>query len=247
MKDWSGRAAFAAAGDEMAGPRIVLLGAPGAGKGTQARRLAERYRIPAISTGEMLREAMKTGTTLGRRVQETVESGKLVSDDVMIELIEERLRRDDASAGFLLDGFPRTRVQAEALDDLLERLERPLSAAVNLAVPTPVVVERLSHRLECPTCRRTYNEAGAPPLLAGVCDVDGTPLVSRKDDGAESVRQRIEVYFRETEVLRGYYQATGRLIEIDGDRRPDDVTADLTRALDRLADGEKAAEGAGAT
>jgi adenylate kinase len=229
----------------MAGPRIVLLGAPGAGKGTQARRLSERYGIPAISTGEMLREAMKTGTPLGRRVQETVESGRLVSDDVMIELIEERMRREDACPGFLLDGFPRTRVQAETLDDLLARLERPLSAAVNLAVPTPVVIERLTTRLECPVCRRTYNVSGAPPRVAGVCDADGTPLVSRRDDGADSVRQRIEVYFRETEVLRGYYQATGRLIEIDGNRSPNEVAADLAQALDRLADGERAAEGAG--
>lgn len=229
----------------MAGPRVVLLGAPGAGKGTQGRRLAERYRIPAISTGEMLREAMKAGSALGRRVQETVESGKLVSDDVMIELIEERLRREDACAGFLLDGFPRTRVQAETLDGLLGKLRRPLHAAVNLAVPIPVVVERLSHRLECPVCRRTYNEAGAPPRTEGVCDHDGSMLVSRRDDSAESVRQRIEVYFRETEVLRGYYEATGRLIEVDGNRSPEAVFADLTSALNRAVTGDAMAEGAG--
>ena len=229
----------------MAGPRVVLLGAPGAGKGTQGRRIAERYRIPAISTGEMLREAMKTGSALGKRVQETVESGKLVSDDVMIALIEERLRKDDACAGFLLDGFPRTRVQAESLDGLLGKLGRPMHAAVNLAVPIPVVVERLSHRLECPVCRRTYNEAGAPPRDEGVCDYDGSQLVSRRDDSAESVRQRIEVYFRETEVLRGYYESTGRLIEIDGNRTPEAVFQDLTSALDRAVTGDPMAEGAG--
>jgi len=229
----------------MAGPRVVLLGAPGAGKGTQGRRLAERYRIPAISTGEMLREAMKTGSVLGQRVQETVESGKLVSDDVMIELIEERLGRDDAQAGFLLDGFPRTRVQAKTLDGLLGKLGRPLHAAVNLAVPIPVVVERLSHRLECPVCRRTYNEFGAPPRVDSVCDVEGARLVSRKDDGAESVRQRIEVYFRETEVLRGYYEKMGRLIEVDGNRSPEAVFAELTAVLDRAVTGDPMAEGAG--
>jgi adenylate kinase len=229
----------------VAGPRVVLLGAPGAGKGTQGRRLAEKFGIPNISTGEMLREAMKTGTALGRRVQETVESGKLVSDDVMVELIEERLRREDACAGFLLDGFPRTRMQAETLDGLLGKLGRPLHAAVNLAVPIPVVVDRLSHRLECPMCRRTYNEAGAPSRVEGQCDADGTLLVSRKDDSAESVRQRIEVYFRETEVLRGYYESTGRLIEIDGNRSPDAVFADLTRALGRAVTGDPMAEGAG--
>jgi adenylate kinase len=229
----------------VAGPRVVLLGAPGAGKGTQGRRLAERYRVPNVSTGEMLREAMKAGTALGRRVQETVESGRLVSDDVMIELIEERLRKDDARAGFLLDGFPRTRVQAESLDGLLGKLGRPLHAAVNLAVPIPVVVDRLSHRLECPVCRRTYNEAGAPPRVEGQCDADGTLLVSRKDDSAESVRQRIEVYFRETEVLRGYYESSGRLIEIDGNRSPDAVFADLTSALNRAVTGDPMAEGAG--
>ena len=229
----------------MAGPRVVLLGAPGAGKGTQSRRLAEKYRIPAISTGEMLREAMKTGSALGRRVQETVESGKLVSDDVMIELIEERLRKDDAGAGFLLDGFPRTKVQAESLDELLGKLGRPLHAAVNLAVPIPVVADRLSHRLECPTCRRTYNEVGAPPMVQGICDADGTPLVSRKDDNAGSVRQRIEVYFRETEVLRGYYASTGRLLEVDGNRSPDAVFADMAAALHRAGSGDPMAEGAG--
>jgi len=229
----------------MAGPRVVLLGAPGAGKGTQGRRLAERYRIPNISTGEMLREAMKAGSGLGRRVQETVESGKLVSDDVMIELIEERLRREDACKGFLLDGFPRTRVQAEALDGLLGKLGRPLHAAVNLAVPIPVVVDRLSHRLECPVCRRTYNEAGVPPRIEGVCDYDGAKLVSRKDDNADSVRQRIEVYFRETEVLRGHYESSGRLIEVDGNRSPDAVFSDLTKALDRVVQGDPMAEGAG--
>jgi len=229
----------------MAGPRVVLLGAPGAGKGTQGRRIAERYRIPAISTGEMLREAMKTGSALGKRVQETVESGMLVSDDVMIALIEERLRKDDACGGFLLDGFPRTRVQAESLDGLLGKLGRPMHAAVNLAVPIPVVVERLSHRLECPVCRRTYNEAGAPPREEGVCDFDGSQLVSRRDDSAESVRQRIEVYFRETEVLRGYYESTGRLIEIDGNRTPEAVFTDLTSALDRAVTGDPMAEGAG--
>jgi len=229
----------------MAGPRVVLLGAPGAGKGTQGRRLAEKYRIPAVSTGEMLREAMKTGSALGRRVQETVESGRLVSDDVMIELIEERLRREDTGAGFLLDGFPRTRAQAETLDALLAKLGRPLHAAVNLAVPIPVVAERLSHRLECPNCRRTYNEVGAPPVAAGLCDADGTPLVSRKDDNADSVRQRIEVYFRETEVLRGYYEGSGRLIEVDGNRSPELVFSDMIAALHRAVTGDPMAEGAG--
>jgi len=215
------------------GPRLVLLGAPGAGKGTQGLRLAEHYGVPQIATGVILREAVQEGTPLGFKVKEIMERGLLVSDEIMIELIEGRMERANAKNGFVLDGFPRTHVQAEALDCLLEKLGLPLHAAVNLLVPVEVVVERLSTRLECPQCRRAYNPAGVPPLVPGRCDADGTPLVGRKDDEAESVRKRIEVYFRETEQLRGYYKASGRLLDIDGDRNPTTVFADVVAGLDR--------------
>lgn len=214
------------------GPRMILLGAPGAGKGTQGRRVTERYGIPLVATGEMLREAVARATPLGLRIKERMEQGLLVSDETMIELIGERLGREDVRKGFVLDGFPRTLPQAEALDRLLAGSGRPLQVVAYLDAPVEAVVARLSTRLECPTCRRTYNPSGAPPKRAGVCDEDGTALVARKDDDAESVRRRIEVFFRETEVLRRYYEKSGRLVVVDGNRDPDTVFQDLAAALD---------------
>jgi adenylate kinase len=213
--------------------RLVLLGVPGAGKGTQARRLGERYGVPQISTGEMLRAAVEQDTPLGRAVKERMEQGLLVPDDVVISLIEERLQSDDAREGYLLDGFPRTVSQAEALDGLLGRLNRPLDAAIFLTAPIEVVAQRLSTRLECPRCRRVYNPAGAPSKVADRCDADGTALVSRADDDAASVRRRIEVFFRETEVLRDHYASTHRLFEVDGDRDPDEVFIDMAEAAEK--------------
>jgi adenylate kinase len=150
----------------------------------------------------------------------------------MIALVEQRMARDDVRAGFVLDGFPRTLPQATALDRLLAARDLALHAAVYLSAPVEVVVARLAARLECPVCRRAYNPAGVPPRRAGVCDDDGTALVTRKDDDAASVRQRIEVYFRETEVLRGHYRGAGRLVEVDAQRDPEAVFAAIVTALD---------------
>jgi adenylate kinase len=225
------------------GPRIVLLGVPGAGKGTQGRRLCERYRIPLVATGEILREAVTQGTDLGRCVKERMEQGLLISDPTMIALVEQRMARDDVRDGFVLDGFPRTLPQAEALDRLLAAGGRALHAAIYLSAPVEVVVERLSARLECPVCRRAYNAVGAPPKRDRVCDDDGAALVTRKDDDAASVRQRIEVYFRETEVLRDHYARAGRLLEIDAHREPETVFAEIAAALDAAT---AAAAGGGA-
>ncbi len=212
--------------------RLVLLGVPGAGKGTQGRRLAERYRIPQIATGEMLREAVRNRTPLGLAAKERMDEGHLVPDEVVIGLVAERLAAPDTRDGFLLDGFPRTLPQGEALDEELRKLGAPIDAVLYFSAPVEVVVERLSRRLECPTCHRTYNTAGMRPRIEGRCDFDGSSLIDRADDDVESVRRRIEVFFRETEVLRDYYRRSGRLKEIDANRRPNAVFENLVEAIE---------------
>jgi adenylate kinase len=212
--------------------RLVLLGVPGAGKGTQGRRLATRYGIPAISTGEMLREAVREGTPLGAAAQKRIDRGELVPDDVVIGLVAERLDRPDTEHGFLLDGFPRTLAQGEALDAELERRGTPLDIVFYFAAPIEVVVARLGRRLECPVCHRTYDSTTIRPRNEGRCDADGSALVDRSDDDEASVRRRIKVFFEETEVLRDYYRKSGRLREIDANRNPDTVFEQLVVAVE---------------
>lgn len=215
--------------------RVVLLGAPGVGKGTQGRLLSERFGIPQVATGEILREAVKSGSPLGLEVKERMENGLLVPDETMIDLIEDRLGRDDVRRGFVLDGFPRTLAQAQALDRLLDRLGMPLQTALYLSAPIELVVGRLASRLECPVCHTTYNPSSAPPKVPGVCDRDGTALVTRADDDIASVRRRIEVYFAETEVLRDYYEKSEKLAKIDATRAPEVVFGDVIAAVERAA------------
>ena len=212
--------------------RLVLLGVPGAGKGTQGRRLAEKFGIPQIATGEILREAVKNRTPLGLTAKERMDAGLLVPDEVVIGIVAERLKADDCRKGFILDGFPRTVAQAEALDSMLAQAGTPLERALNITAPTDVVVDRLSTRLECPVCHRTYNPAGAAPKVAGFCDFDpGVALVTRKDDDLDKIRKRIEVFQAETAPLEGYYRRDGRLKEVGGLGATDDVFA---RVLDAL-------------
>jgi len=212
--------------------RLVLLGVPGAGKGTQGRRLAEKFGIPQIATGEILREAVKNQTPLGRSAKERMDAGLLVPDEVVIGIVAERLTADDCRKGFILDGFPRTVAQAEALDAMLAQAGTPLERALNITAPIDVVVERLSTRLECPVCHRTYNPAGAAPKVAGMCDFDpGVALVTRKDDDLDKIRKRIEVFQAETAPLEGYYRRDGRLRDVVGLGATDDV---FTRVLDAL-------------
>ena len=212
--------------------RLVLLGVPGAGKGTQGRRLAEKFGIPQIATGEILREAVKNQTPLGLTAKERMDAGLLVPDEVVIGIVAERLTAADCRKGFILDGFPRTVAQAEALDAMLAKAGTPLERALNIAAPMDVVVERLSTRLECPVCHRTYNPAGAAPKVAGFCDFDpGVALVTRKDDDLDKIRKRIEVFQAETAPLEGYYRRDGRLKEVTGLGATDDVFA---RVLDAL-------------
>ena len=212
--------------------RLVLLGVPGAGKGTQGRRLAEKFGIPQIATGEILREAVKNQTPLGLTAKGRMDAGLLVPDEVVIGIVAERLEADDCRKGFILDGFPRTVAQAEALDAMLAQAGTPLEHALNITAPLDVVVERLSTRLECPVCHRTYNPAGAAPKVAGMCDFDpGVALVTRKDDDLDKIRKRIEVFQAETAPLEGYYRQTSRLREVSGLGRTDEV---FKRVLDAL-------------
>jgi adenylate kinase len=214
--------------------RLVLLGAPGVGKGTQGRRLVERFGIPQVSTGDMLREAVATGTPLGRAAKARMDAGLLVPDDVVIGIVEERLAREDCGRGFILDGFPRTTPQAEALDALLEKAGTPLDRVLHIGAPADVLLERLTTRLVCPVCQRTYNPTGAASRDGVHCDDHpGAELAKRADDDRDKVRQRIEVYETETAPLVEYYRSRGRLREINGLAAPATVFA---RVMDALAD-----------
>ncbi len=202
---------------------LILLGPPGAGKGTQAERLREDFPLAYIATGEMLREAVEAGTELGRRAKEVMEAGGLVPDDVIIGLALERLRADDARDGFLLDGFPRTVPQAEALDAEMAELGRRITAVLCLEVPTEEIVRRISGRRISESSGRVYHVEFDPPLQEGVDDVDGSPLVQREDDKAEVVAARLAKYHESTHPLIEYYEERGLLRRFDGTRSPTEV------------------------
>ena len=210
-----------------------MLGPPGAGKGTQAERLSRTRRLPKISTGDILREAVQSGTDVGRAARQTMEAGNLVGDDIMIAIVQDRLNRADARCGFVLDGFPRTTAQADGLAALLgaKRIDR----VVNLVVPAETVVRRLQDRWLCPGCGAIYNMATLPPKAEGVCDVCGTRLVQRADDRPETVRARLEVYERETAPLVVYYERLGALRNVDASGSPDQVYEAVQRALGKVA------------
>lgn len=212
--------------------RVVLLGPPGVGKGTQGRRLAGDHRWALISTGEMLRAAVANGTSLGREAGKRMDQGLLVPDDVMIGLVRERSDAPDASGGFVLDGFPRTVPQADALDSMLQGRGHRLDAVISLAVPEDELVRRLSARRECPVCKRAYNLESHPPKDGVHCDDHPEAvLVQRADDAEATVRKRLEVYRRETAPLLDYYRGQGRLREVRGSGSMDEVYRALTAAL----------------
>ena len=192
--------------------KLILLGAPGAGKGTQAEILCERLNIPTISTGNMIREAMKSGTEMGLKAKEYAENGKLVPDEVVIGIVDERLRMDDCKNGFILDGFPRTIPQAEALD----RMGITIDRVVDINVPDEVITRRVSGRRACLDCGSTYHIDTKKPNVEGICDRCGSTLVQRKDDLPETVLERLHVYHAQTEPLRDYYAAAGKLLVVDG-------------------------------
>jgi adenylate kinase len=209
---------------------LVLLGAPGAGKGTQAKRLTETLKLQHVSSGDIFRENLNNRTELGRMAQDYINRGALVPDDVTIAMIHERLSRPDCERGAVLDGFPRTPAQAEALDEILADLGGTLEAVLYIKVPQEALVRRLSGRWTCPK-GHIYHELFSPPREPGVCDHDGLALYQRDDDKVETVKQRIAVYMEQTAPLIAFYRARGLLIDVDGDQSIDAVTQALTEAL----------------
>ncbi len=195
---------------------LVLLGPPGAGKGTQAAILARKQKLAHISTGDMLRDAVKDGSDLGLKARQYMDRGELVPDDVVVGITRERLQAPDARRGFVLDGFPRTAAQAEKLDEILVDLDMQLQMIVNLEVPERELIRRLTGRRVCPKCAKSYHLVFNPPRSLGICDECGNDLVQRDDDKESTVRQRLEVYHKQTEPLVQYYSESGLLFTIDG-------------------------------
>jgi adenylate kinase len=211
--------------------RLVLLGPPGAGKGTQAKLLQEHFKIPQISTGDMLRQAVADGTALGRQAKQFMNRGELVPDSVIIDIVEERLAAADARGGFLLDGFPRTVPQAEAFDAMLRRRKLSLDGVVDLLVPRGELVARLSGRRTCKQCGHMYHLRFTPPAKAGICDECGGDLYQRPDDSEETIAARMEVYERQTAPLRDYYRKQEKLRPVDGSHAAEDVFAEILRQV----------------
>jgi adenylate kinase len=211
--------------------RFVFLGLPGAGKGTQARILSERLDIPQISTGDILREHVQEGSRLGIEARTYMDRGEYVPDDLVVRMVEERLGESDASKGFILDGFPRTVRQAQALEVALAELGTPLTAVVKFTISDPTAIRRITGRYTCPTCKRTYHQEWKPPANDLVCDVDGTPLEKRNDEDELTVKRRLAIYREQTEPLERYYEARGLLREVDAEALMDSVTEGMLAAL----------------
>ena len=206
---------------------LILLGAPGAGKGTQAEMLIKQLAIPSISTGNMLREAMANGSELGKQVKTCMESGSLVSDDVILSIVAERVAQADCNNGFILDGVPRTLAQAEALDAKGVRIDH----VVSIEIDDAVIEGRMTGRRVCTKCGATYHISVHPPKEEGICDHCGSEVVIRKDDAPETVRHRLAVYHESTEVLKDYYAKQNKLVLVNGDQPIEDANRDILRAL----------------
>lgn len=210
---------------------VILLGPPGAGKGTQAKRLSEGLSLPHISSGEIFREHLRADSELGKQARAYMDRGDLVPDDLTISMIADRLNEPDCARGAILDGFPRTPAQAEGLREILSGQGRQVSVVLLIAVPEDELVRRLSGRLVCEAAGHVYHTEFNPPETSGICDIDGSELHQREDDKPETVRARIKVYMNKTEPLIEYYRSRGLLTEVDGAQPINDVTSDLMRAV----------------
>ena len=208
--------------------KLIMLGAPGAGKGTQAAKICDRYNIPTVSTGAIISNAIRNGTELGKKAKELIDKGLLVPDDVVIAIIDSRLKEDDCKNGYILDGFPRTVAQAEAL----KQMGVDIDAAISIEVDDSIIIDRLSGRRECSGCGATYHIKYTPSSKGDICEKCGAPLVTRPDDSADTIKQRLKVYHETTEVLKTFYKNEGKLVLIDGDRDVDEITQEIFKVLD---------------
>ncbi len=210
---------------------LIFLGAPGAGKGTQAREVSKHFSIPQISTGDMLREAVQNGTPLGLAAKAKMEAGELVPDEVVCGIVEQRIDQPDCQGGFILDGFPRTLAQVEFVDRMLQAKGRGNPLVLDIQVDRDLLLKRLTGRRTCSLCGEIYNVYLNPPRIEGVCDKDGGKLLHRADDSEETIRQRLLAYEKQTSPLIDYYRRKGVLHEVDGNRRPEHIARELIDCL----------------
>ncbi len=211
--------------------KIIMLGAPGAGKGTQAKMIAEKYMIPHISTGDIFRANIKEGTELGKQAKEYMDKGQLVPDSLTVNLLLDRVAKDDCKNGYVLDGFPRTIPQAEVLDEALSKLGENIDYAIDVDVPDENIINRMSGRRACVTCGATYHLKHIPPKKEGICDKCGSELILRDDDKPETVKKRLDVYHKQTQPLIDYYTNKGILKTVDGTKDMLEVFGDIVSIL----------------
>lgn len=211
--------------------KIIMLGAPGAGKGTQAQRIVTKYGIPQISTGDIFRYNIKENTELGKKLKSFVDNGKLVPDEVVVEVVVDRLKKDDCKNGYILDGFPRTIPQAKALDDILASENSKIDFCIDVEVPYDNIINRMSGRRTCTGCGSTYNTVFSPTKEENICDKCGDTTIQREDDKEEIVKNRLEVYDKETKPLIDYYKEKGNLYVIDGTKSMDEVFENICNLL----------------